>query len=99
MVMKKQKSVTEGNKLNDSTSRDALKRYAKLGPRDRGLLRHLAELLRNYDLDGYQSVTAATGRRRIERIQQKLGVDSIEEAVEYAEQHNLFRRWRQTRLW
>ncbi|MGD2057409.1 MAG: hypothetical protein PVI04_01660 [Anaerolineales bacterium] len=97
--MTEQKSNAEDIDLVHSTTRDALKRYAKLRPRDRGLLRHLAELLRNCDIDGYQAITEATSRMRLENIQRELEVNSIEEAVEYAERHELFRRWRQTRLW
>jgi len=95
--MVEQKSYVDD--LNNSTCRDALVRYAKLRPRDRGLLRHLSELLRNCDIDGYRSIITATRRKRLESIQRKLGVGSIEEAVEYAERHELFRRWRQTRFW
>ena len=97
--MSKQASFTVGGELDKSTSREALKRYAELKPSERSFLRQLAEHLRNCDIDGYQSSTEAAGRSNLERIQRKLGVDSIEEAVEYAEQHNLFRRWRQIRFW
>jgi DNA-binding CsgD family transcriptional regulator len=98
-IMKRRERFFEGNQLDHSTGELALKRYAALTPSERGLLRHLAELLRNGDIDGYQSIIDTTSQKRIQQIEQKLGVASIEEAVAYAEQHNIFRRWRQTRFW
>lgn len=91
---------SDGNlNLITSQSKEALRRFADLTPRQREVLWHLLHGEGTEGIAEILSISINTTRNHIQQVLQGLEVHSRMEAVAYVMQHDLFNRWRQTRWW